>query len=185
MNIDHERLPILEGKKPEFSWLLVAIHFAVASFLAWVAISIPRYNETVRPFVKIVSSVIPTVAGMGQLSPHAQWGEVYFLFCIVGSPFYIRFFWKFAAYSIAGYVKEQQPLKFWLSTVTMLLLAAGMLFFLKPSRHSYSSIRSVDLISVLMKESYLAYGLMAMLLMIVFSFCLSVSVKAIHLRIVN
>jgi hypothetical protein len=183
MSIDHNKRPPIDANKPEFSWFLVIVHFALANLLAWMAVSIPAYDETVQPFVDMVSAAIPSVSGMGEMSPNAQWGEVYFLFCLVGSPFYIRFFWRIAAHYLLTWVKEQQPFRFWLVTMTMLFIAAGSLFFLEPSRHAYSSIRSPDLLDMLMKESYLAYGLMAILLMMVFSFCLSVSIKAIHLRI--
>jgi hypothetical protein len=185
MNIDHKKLPLMEADKPEFNWFFIIVHFALANLLAWMAVSIPTFDETVRPFVNIVSAAIPSVAGMGRKSPNVQWGEMYFLFCLVGSPFYIRFFWKIAAHYLLTWVKEQQPFRFWLVTMTMLFIAVGSLFFLEPSKHSYNSIRSADLLDMLMKESYLGYGLIAMLLMMVFSFCLSVSIKAIHLRIVN
>lgn len=49
------------------------------------------YNGIVLPLVNIVSSIIPSVKGMGNLSPNKCWGEVYFLLCLAGSPFYIRF----------------------------------------------------------------------------------------------
>jgi hypothetical protein len=122
MKLDYKNSSVLAGEKPVFSWFPILVHFVMANLLAWLAISIPNYNETFQPFVDLVSSVIPSVAGMGELSPNPPWGEIYVLFCLAGSPIYMRFTWKVGAYAFPQLAKDSSPFKFWLNVI-------GMIFF--------------------------------------------------------
>lgn len=185
MNSQHKHSTTMVEEKPVFSWIPIAIHFLLANLLAWLAISLPDYHENFQPLVDWVALVIPSVAGMGELSPSPPWGEIYVLCCISGSPIYMRFVWRFGGFALPQWVKDQTPFRFWFHMIGLILAVVGALYFLKPSTHAYTSIRSADFIDMLIKESYLAFGVVALALVITFSGLLSAAVKAIQLRINN
>lgn len=162
----------------------IFLHFVLANILAWLAMGIPDYNETIQPLVNMVASVIPSVKGMGEMSPNRYWGELYFLLCLAASPLYIRFWWKVMAFAPPVWFNAR-PIKFWLHVVGALVFTFGFLLIMKPLNLSYTSVRSADFVSGLMQESYLIYGIVALVMVITFSLMLGASAKAIQLRIAN
>lgn len=77
-------------KPPRLGWSPIIIHLMFASIVLWCVFTFGEYLG-VKYWLDIITGVIPSIAGIADISPNPGWAKAFMFFCWAGAPYYIYF----------------------------------------------------------------------------------------------
>ena len=176
--------------RPVFSWFPILFHYLIALIISWSGILLinndPILSKVFKPLILHVSMLIPSIGGYAAICPNPDRVRLYLLLCWLGTPFYIRFFWKLSAFVLPAWVRAQRTFHFWLISVFSLVLAISVLmlptvhFSIKTVGESYGQTAWLLL---LIRDSYIFFSIMGIVYVLTFSFMVATSLKSIQIRL--